>query len=559
MAGGDFGGIPFRNYAARYPTFEGGITWATQYSSELSGVLALGQSMYLVSNFQTRDILGKTAGICVNPWDFNFVKANAWFDGTLVYPRPQNYSRTQYQECDCSYHKCDREFQGLGFTLDFNALWQGENGLTGLGFVFNQLYGDAISDGSLATQRLNNLGFPKELLDPNNNGNYLERFGGGNAIRGEISPIQLADYQQGLNLLDLPTIGKDETNLLGFALINITNSITGGIAFKDAIVSTFSLTKGIIGVVTGQSWSDLDDGNYDGVALVDRLLTEKVNDIPGFSAKLLYRDVAGLENIAQKCMCLDAGMHGYDAYDFADFEIASNQLRIQAGQDGTEVGGRTKFFEYFGLDPGNITPQSLAKFLTIDGERLIAMGVTGAKPYKYGPNWMFGGGFSELNVVSLATPKFKNWEVRDSGKIRMSGNPNGEVYSFGNQWLEWGQRIGSPEIQAVAKNSITIEGGDFVDPNFGYKGNLEGSLIYKGRLPEEVLSYEAQDYEYAFSGFTSGNIGSGNKKFIFGLTTIRHIDAVNNIEAYGVTGDIETIVFSEGFSESPQDKTIYRL
>ena len=52
---------------------------------------------------------------------------------------------------------------------------------------------------------------------------------------------------------------------------------------------------------------------------------------------------------------------------------------------------------------------------------------------------------------------------------------------------------------------------------------------------------------------------NNNGKFFFGLTSVPHVDAVTNTEAYGVSGLVEDIVFSPNFSESPQDKTIYRL
>jgi hypothetical protein len=44
-----------------------------------------------------------------------------------------------------------------------------------------------------------------------------------------------------------------------------------------------------------------------------------------------------------------------------------------------------------------------------------------------------------------------------------------------------------------------------------------------------------------------------------GLTTIRDNDAVSNAQAYGATGSIEDIIFNAEFSESPQDKTVYRM
>jgi hypothetical protein len=53
--------------------------------------------------------------------------------------------------------------------------------------------------------------------------------------------------------------------------------------------------------------------------------------------------------------------------------------------------------------------------------------------------------------------------------------------------------------------------------------------------------------------------GNNNGKFFFGLTSVPHVDVVTNTEAYGISGSVEDIVFSANFSESPQDKTIYRL
>lgn len=254
-------------------------------------------------------------------------------------------------------------------------------------------------------------------------------------------------------------------------------------------------------------------------------------------------------------MCLDGGMHGFDAYPFADYRIVKDQLEEVEGIGGL-VNLQLSGFESNAED----TNRSLATYFTIDGDYLKTLGVTNARPYRYGPNWAYGSGFGELNVVAVGVPAFKNWEARDSGKMRVSGFPNGEPYSFGRQWLEWGQRIGIPTEEALSVNPVSLEGGDFVDYNFGYRGNLEGTLIYRGRLPSDVLSYESQEYEFAFRGITTGSVGGGfSSKFWLGLTTIRHDDGLNNEEAYGITGSIEDIVFSEKFSESPQDKTIYRL
>jgi len=209
----------------------------------------------------------------------------------------------------------------------------------------------------------------------------------------------------------------------------------------------------------------------------------------------------------------------------------------------------------FDGNPSDYT--QLKNFFTLDPEYLKSKGLRGVRPYRYGPNWAFGGGFLSLNILATAVPEFKNWEARNSGKIRMSGTPNGEPYAFGNQWLEWGGRIGIPEIEYVPVNPVTLGGGDFVDMNFGYRGSLQGSLIYRGRLPSDVLAYENSDYEFAFNGMTYGNISGPNNKYFIALTNIRQDDAVTNEEAYGISGDLETLVFSKTFSESPKDKTIH--
>lgn len=250
-------------------------------------------------------------------------------------------------------------------------------------------------------------------------------------------------------------------------------------------------------------------------------------------------------------MCLDGGLYGLDAHPNVDGAIVLGQdpeTNLQALRD---LG--------FEGNPSNLV--ELRNFFTLDPEYLKSKGVTGVRPYKYGPNWAWGGGFLDLNVYAALVPEYKNWEARNSGKIRMSGTPNGEPYAFGGQWLEWGQRIGIPQIEYVPVNPVTLGGGDFVDMNFGYRGSLEGSLIYKGRLPSDVLAYESNDYQFAFTGITYGDLSNagGYNKFIISLTNIRQDDSVTNREAYGTSGDLESLVFSVAFNESPQDKTIYTL
>ena len=94
---GDFDPTPIEFPGIVYtPGFETGTTWATQYTSELGGALALSQGQYYLSNFITRDLAGRTEGICVNPWDFNFVKARG-NNGELL-ERPSGYTRTQFQK-----------------------------------------------------------------------------------------------------------------------------------------------------------------------------------------------------------------------------------------------------------------------------------------------------------------------------------------------------------------------------------------------------------------------------------------------------------------------------
>lgn len=552
---GDYDPAPINFPGISYsPGYEAGITWATQYTSELGGALALSQGMYYLSNFLTRDIAGRTAGICVNPWDFNFVKARPV--GTGIVGRPADYTRTSFQECDCSYHKCDRQFQGLGYTLDFGQLWgDSENPQPGkLAYAFVGAGG--LGTGANSTRSFDSIGFPKALRDPASSGNYENNFGGSNPWVVEITPEKIAEYKTALAAIDQIPQGTKETNLLTYALIDFCQSVTGGLLFKNNIISLLAFAQETLVVSGDFDYGDIanegDAWSAAAAGIINNYL--KNADIPGFDAEFIYRNIGSSvsANIQERCMCLDGGMYGYDAYPFADNEIVIDQLKVE----GDNVGGIDKF-QLLGFEGG---PRELAEFLTIDGNYLKSLGVTGAKDYKYGPNWAYGTGFSDLNVVSVSTPRYKNWEVRDSGKIRLSGTPNGEPYSLGGrQWLTWAQRIGVPPIEYVPMNPITLGGGDFVDPNFGYKGNLQGSMIYKGRLKADVLAYESQDYEYAFLGASASNgFGTGREVF-FGLTTIRHIDAITNEDTYGISGSIEDIVFSDIFSESPQDKTIYRL
>ena len=530
------------------PGYESGFTWATQYSSEVSGALALSQGLYYVSNFLTRDIAGRTAGICVNPWDFNYVKART-VDGIVV-GRPPNYNRTSFQSCDCSYHKCDREFEGMGYTLDFAALWSGDTQTKGLREVFSRTDGvdqpiQEVPFPSVINSYFNSLGFPQAKRVTSS---YLLTYGffngDDNRVVGFINKEKFNEYKQALLAIDGSVFGNKESALLTYAIIDFALSVTGGVFFKNNIVSALAFAQDTLELSEDADWEN---------AASDIIYNYQKNaNIPGFEAEFVYSS-AGLdenENIQEKCMCLDAGLHGFDAYPFADVQIVNDQLTVEEGIGGQQA------FDLLGFT-GN--QKDLASFLTIDGRRLKALGVTGAKEYRYGPNWTEGYGFSDLNVISVSTPEYKNWEVRDSGKIRMSGTPNGEPYSFGPQWLEWGQRIGVPSIETVPINPITIGGGNFGDANFGYKGKVEGSLIYRGRLKGEVLPYEGQDYKFVFSGITLKPGVGNNNKVLLGLNTIRHIDAVTNYDAYGITGSIEDIVFSEGFSESPHDKTIYRL
>jgi len=548
--GGDFEPNPINIPGLCYsPGFESGYAWATQYSSELDGCLALSQGMYLLSNQITRDIEGKTAGICVNPWDFNFVKANT-VDGRLV-ARPEGYSRTSYTPCDCSYHKCDRNFQGMGYTFDIAKLWEGDfTDGPNLGSIFNLIGGT--SDLNKINEQLDSIGFPKSILNPSNNTWYYD-YRGPNAIKGDLSAEEYNLYTQRIKDSEFATpSGSTEANLFTYAMIDLCGGVvTAGIALKNNIVSLLALNQSVLQV----SESAFSNGFENGGDAWNEIATDIIRnyernaDIPGFSANLVYQVIPGLEGIQEKCMCVDAGLHGFDAHPFADWEIVQNQLLVE----GDGIGGLDKFapLGFFG------TPTELATFLTISGDDLKRAGVTGAKPYRYGPNWLFGYGFSDLNVISVSVPEFKNWECRNSSKIRIAGSPNGEPYSFGNQWLEWGQRIGVPSIEYIPVSPITVGGGSFVDPNFGYKGSLEGSLIYRGKLSKDISPYEGQDYEFAFTGMRGGVIGPFN--YLFGLTSIPQLDYLSNTDTYGISGSIEEIVFSKEFSESPQDKTIYRL
>lgn len=543
--------IPGISYS---PSFESGTVWSTQYSSELDGCLALSQSQYLLSNFVTRDIEGRTAGICVNPFDFNFTKTNK-FDGRIA-KRPDGYTKTTYEPCDCSYYKCDRDFQGMGYTLDIGLLWNGQGNLKGLKEAFVLAGGS--DDLNLVSSQLDSIGYPKNNFPAN--GPYSIAYTNPNPIVGTISIETFNQYKTAIQGLDSSvSVGTKEAGLLTYALIDMCGSVTGGIIFKNNILSFLAFSQDVLETGEGFGSGYLSGGDaWNNIANNIIANYAKNADIPGFSAEILYEVIPGLEDVEEKCMCLDAGLYGYDAHPVADWHIVQEQLTVSPTSNG-DAGGIDAFTE-MGFEG---TTFDLAKYLVLDSQKLKTAGVTGVKPYAYGPNWMFGNGFSDLNVVCVSSPQFKNWEVRDSGKIRMSGSPNGEPYSFGNQWQEWGQRVGVPQIEYIPISPITVGGGDFVDPNFGYKGSLEGSLIYRGRLTEDTSVYEGQDYQFGFLGITNGDMpnGSGNNngKFFFGLTSIPHVDVVTNAEIYGVSGSIEDIIFSSNFSESPQDKTIYRL
>lgn len=542
---GDFTGSPVDFPGISYaPSYEAGVSWSTQYTSELGGALALSQGLYFVSNFATRDIAGKTEGVCVNPWDFNFSR---WRDdeGNPI-RRPENYSKTKYTKCDCSYHRCDREFQGLGYTLDFEVLIDGEGGMTGLREAFGA-FGEPNEPANL-TARMRGIGFPVSFGDPTNLTSI-----------GIIDAEKFNQYKTQLASLDSLPQGKKETNYLTYALIDICKSVTTGVFLKNNIVSLLALSQGTL-EFSGQGYGgSFENGGDDWNRAAEDIIRnyERNADIPGFTGEFLFATPPSEQNITERCMCLDGGLYGYDAVPFADYQIVAEQLSEQFGINGRVI------LSSIGFNGNTLSPSpELAQFLALDGSKLKAYGVEKARDYKYGPNWAYGYGWGEQNVISVSTPQFKNWEARDSSKIRMSGVANGEPYSFGNLWLEWGQRIGEPPIEVVPKNAKTLGGGDFTDANFGYKGSLEGSAIYRGKLTSDVLAYDSQDYEFAFLGISAGGqIGVANnaKKIMLTLTTISHQDAATNAEAYGVTGSIEDIVFSSSFSDSPQDKTIYRL
>lgn len=531
------------------PSFEGGTKWATEYSSELVGTLALSQSLIgpFASNFITRDLAGRTEGICVNAWDFNFVKTRK-IDGALV-GRPTGYTRDSYQPCDCSYHKCDRDFQGMAYTLNLNQLWDvlgGENGaFSNLDPSFNSSAPTNSRYGSLIS-----LGIPTSVIPQT--GEDIP------VISNTIDDETFESYRSALaNFGDGVVFGNKNTNLFTYAMIDICGSVTLGVQTTNNIITALAFSQDTFEVTVQDYGDDYQEGGSAFTSLASNIVSNYSRNatITGFSYELQYAVLPGTEGIQEYCMCLDGGMHGFDAYPFADYRIVEDQLEEVQGIGGL-VNLQLSGFESDAED----TNRTLATYFTIDGDYLKTLGVTNARPYKYGPNWAFGYGFGELNVVAIGVPAFKNWEARDSGKMRVSGFPNGEPYSFGRQWLEWGQRIGIPTEEALSVNPVSVEGGDFVDYNFGYRGNLDGTLIYRGRLPSDVLSYESQEYEFAFSGVTTGSIGGGfASKFWLGLTNIRHDDGLNNEEAYGITGSIEEMVFSDNFSESPQDKTIYRL
>ena len=550
--GGDFNPSPIDTPGITYiSSFEHGISWATEYNSETIGCITLSQNYIstFASNFITRDIGGRTAGICVTPWDFNFVKGRG-FNGVPV-ARPTGFTRTSFTPCDCSYHLCDRDFQSIKYTLNFAKLWRGEGEIKGIRNSTQFVGIDILDGGDQVATELYKMGFPKS-----------KHIGAGGYPDGDLwtfsDSIDETTYNTlRTDILSLDGIvqGSKESNLLTFALMHFCDSVTGGAFFKNSIMSALAFAQDTFEIQVQDYGEDFENGGGDFTGVANEIIGNyaRFANIPGFTAASIYKILPGTENVKEHCMCLDAGMYGMDAVAFADNVIVTDQLTVEA----EDIGGMDKFaleFDFEGL------PIDLAPFLSIDGQYLKTLGVTGAKPYKYGPNWAYGTGLSELNVVALAIPAFKNWEVRDSAKIRMSGTPNGEPFSFGNQWLEWGQRIGIPATEYVKINPKTIDGGNFVDCNFGYRGSLEGSLIYRGRLKEDVLAYETQDYEFGFSGITYGSVGSGfASQFLLGLTTIRHNDAVSNAQAYGATGSIEDIVFLSEFSESPQDKTIYRM
>lgn len=552
--GGDFDPQPIAIPGITYtPSFEYGVSWATEYNSQFIGCLALSQNLIstFASNFITRDIGGRTAGICVTPWDFNFVKAQG-VDDTVI-ERPTGFTRTSFTPCDCSYHLCDRDFESIDYTLNFQELWEGEPGITGglkYGIQFMGIPDNEDNKGLIA-QELHRLGLPASISTSFSDGGWDSTW----TKTGSIDETKYNTLRTAINSLDGIIQGSKESNLLTFALMDLCGSVTAGVFFKNNIMSALAFAQDTYTIPTQDYGEGFESGTGDFTGVISNIVGNYANraNIPGFTAESVFKVLPGTENVHEYCMCLDAGMYGMDAVAFADKVIVEDQLTVEPDPN---IGGMAAFQSAFNFEGLTI---DLAPFLSIDGQYLKTLGVTGAKPYKYGPNWAYGTGLSELNVVALAIPAFKNWEVRDSAKIRMSGTPNGEPFSFGNQWLEWGQRIGIPPIEYVKIDSKTIDGGNFTDCNFGYRGSLEGSLIYRGRLKEDVLAYETQDYEFAFSGITYGEIGESATKYFLGLTTIRDNDAVSNEQAYGVTGSIEEIIFNAKFSESPQDKTVYRM
>lgn len=531
---GDFGGTPIQQADSLgnvyVPGSESGNTWSTAYSSEYVGMYAgVGPEFY--SNFNLRDIGGKTAGICVTPWDFNFLQVDyrvRFGEDPVVVSRPTDYTRKGFTGCDCSYRICDSAVNsGLGYTFDyseFEAIMIPIFRLAGISF-----------SGDVVTTVLGELGYNPQSPTEDKTGEIpLE----------EVSRIYLE-----MQKLENVVLGSGESVLANYAFADILGSVTAGVAFKNNLMSLLTFSSGAL-VVEDTDWGDGGEGS-DWTSIPQELIEaySSNSSIPGLTVKFKTAVTPNIDKL-EFCMCLDAGMYGLDAHPDVDRNIIDNQRPVENEQDLKELG--------FEGDPSNY--QELKNFFTLDPEYLKSRGVTGVKPYKYGPNWAYGGGFLSLNVLATAVPEYKNWEARNSGKIRMSGTPNGEPYAFGNQWLDWSGRIGTPEIQYVPVNSITLGGGDFVDMNFGYRGNLEGSLIYRGRLPSDLLAYENSDYKFAFLGITSGTLplsSGGFNNFLLGLTSIRHDDAVTNEEAYGVSGDLEDLIFSAAFSESPQDKTIH--
>lgn len=520
--GGDFNGTPFDIDGITYqPGTEAGGTWATQYSSEYVGMYA-GVGPEFFSNFVLRDIGGKTAGICVNPWDFNMVE---WRDESGAgITRPSNYERTGFTGCDCSYRTCD-SFIGIGYTFS-------------PGDMMNAI-GEILKDAGLtnAAGELSSTLIGLGYAPPTSSATSL-RVGG-------ISAGQISNYKSQIANLEGLVIGGQNSAFADYVFSDILQSVTAGVAFKNNLMALLAFGSGSW-VINPPAWNSPPNTVIDWTKVSRDVIAGYAasNSIPGLTIRLNF---SGGENTKEYCMCLDAGMYGFDGHPDVDQNLVTFQNPTANAQNLKDLGFDGNASDY----------TQLKNFFTLDPEYLKSKGVRGVRPYRYGPNWAFGGGFLSLNILATAVPEFKNWEARNSGKIRMSGTPNGEPYAFGNQWLEWGQRIGIPEIEYVPVNSVTLGGGDFVDMNFGYRGSLQGSLIYRGRLPSDVLAYENSDYEFAFTGITYGDITGTNPKYFIALTNIRQDDAVTNEEAYGISGDLETLVFSKTFSESPQDKTIH--